>query len=445
MENIRSSCTHILHLVNNLLDVYRLNEGKDTPNPVPFRLNDLLEHIATESATLSNEKGILFDKEFKDTEATVRGDADRIEQIANNLLSNAVKFTPSGRIRFAARYGHDTLYMEVADTGIGMAEEDIGRIFHPFERAAQHLDADGFGLGLSITQSLVKLLDGSISVQSTPGKGSTFTVRLPLATTGEEVTDTAAIQPAALPSDLKILAIDDDPMQLHIVKEMLERSGVSCDTCIHVRELVEKIRVADYHLILTDIQMKDTSGFDLLKLLRSARLGNSQSVPVVAMTARGDTRREAFAGAGFAGCIYKPFSMPELLHVVGVHAARPSKSPSGEAQADLSVLTADVKNSMETLDIFIRECSHDRKELARLTHENNRGEMRKTVHRLMPLWEMIGTESPLSELDAALQENDCPEERLQEAVGQVMTEMESLTIQAETYKGELENERNTDR
>lgn len=444
LENIRSSCEHILHLVNNLLDVYRLNEGKDAPNLTPFRLNDLLERITADYGALANGKGLLFDKASEGTEVTVKGDADRIKQIASNLLSNAVKFTPSGTVRFAVRYGDNTLSMEVADTGTGMTEEDTGRIFYPFERGSRLPDADGFGLGLSITQSLVKLLDGSIRVKSEIGKGSTFTVRLPLPTTEEEVTDTAPMQPADLPAGLKILAIDDDPMQLHIVKEMLERNGISCDACIHVRELVEKLRVTNYHLILTDIQMKGTNGFDLLKLLRSARLGNSQSVPVVAMTAREDTRREVFANAGFAGCIYKPFSMPELLHTVGTCAAVSREATPLEGEADLSALTADVKNPVETLAVFIRECRHDREELQRLLHEDNREEMRETVHRLMPLWEMTGTEKALLELSAALRESGCPKRKLQEAVERVLATMEGLIAQAETEKGKLENERDTD-
>lgn len=444
LENIRSSCEHILHLVNNLLDVYRLNEGKDAPNLTPFRLNDLMERIMADYGTIANGKGLLFDKVSEGTEVTVKGDADRIEQIASNLLSNAVKFTPSGAVRFAVRYGDNTLSMEVTDTGTGMTEEDTGRIFYPFERGSQLPDADGFGLGLSITQSLVKLLDGSIRVKSELGKGSTFTVRLPLPTTAEEVTDTVPMQPADLPAGLKILAIDDDPMQLHIVKEMLERNGISCDACIHVRELVEKLRVTDYHLILSDIQMKGTNGFDLLKLLRSARLGNSQSVPVVAMTAREDARREAFAHAGFAGCIYKPFSIPELLHTVGTCAAISREATPIEGEADLSALTADVKNPVETLAVFIRECRHDREELQRLLHEDNREEMRETVHRLMPLWEMTGTEKALLELSAALRESGCPKGKLQEAVKRVLATMEGLIAQAETEKGKLENERDTD-
>lgn len=441
LQNIRHSCNHILHLVNDLLDVYRLNEGKDAPNLVPFRLNSLLERIAGEHRTFAHNKGLLFDTVMEGTEVIVKGDADRMEQIAHNLLSNAVKFTPSGGIRFAVRYAGSTLYMEVSDTGIGMAQQDMERIFLPFERAAQHIDADGFGLGLPITQSLVKLLGGSIRVESEPGRGSRFSVRLPLQVTDETVTETAAAQPSFLPANLKIVAIDDDPMQLHIVKEMLERNGAYCDTCTHIRQLMEKIRKTDYDLLLTDIQMKDMGGFDLLKLLRSAHIGNCRDVPVVAMTARGDTREEVFVRAGFAGCIYKPFSMTELLQTVSRYAIQ--RDAAQEVRTDFSPLTTGVRDPAEVMETFIRECRRDREKLKELARMNDKAEIQSMIHRLLPLWEMLGVESPLLELTASLGEN-AAEEQWHEAAERVLQSMDSLTAQAEELKGGMGNEGNTD-
>lgn len=435
LQNIRSSCTHILHLVNDLLVVYRLNEGKDTPNLVPFRLQGLLERIATEYSMQANQKGLFFENSSEGTDVTVKGDIDRIEQIADNLLSNALKFTLSGKIMFTARYADGEFLLEVADTGIGMTEADIRRIFHPFERVAQHVDAEGFGLGLAITQSLVNLLKGRTDVESEPGKGSRFTIRLPLPVTSETVEETDTPLSVPLPGRRRILAIDDDPMQLHIVQEMLERSGMRCDICVHVRELVDKVRQTDYDLILTDIQMQDTNGFDLLKLLRSARLGNSQRVPVVAMTARGDTRHEVFAGAGFAGYLYKPFSMTELLQVVHRHAAVQEtgtvEGEGTEGEADFAVLTSESRNPSATLVLFIRECRENRKQLEEALRSGDAGGMRNAVHRMMPLWELIGTEKPLMELGDLLREKAYSPHKVRDAARHVMEQMERLVRQAE--------------
>lgn len=256
---------------------------------------------------------------------TVKGDADRIEQIADNLLSNAVKFTPAGRVEFAVSHGKGGLRMVVSDTGIGMAQADIKRIFQPFERAAQHIDTEGFGLGLPITRSLVKLLGGSIRVESEPGRGSRFTVCLPLETTDEAVTRQEVTSASALPAHLRIAAIDDDPMQLRIVREMLERNGAHCDTCTHVRELMEKIRQTDYDLLLTDIQMRDTGGFDLLRLLRSARIGQLARGAGV-----GDDGTGGHTPGGAGPCGFRRLHLQAVLHDGAVAGGRQPCGTQGQ-------------------------------------------------------------------------------------------------------------------
>lgn len=181
--------------------------------------------------------------------------------------------------------------------------------------------------------------------------------------------------------------------------------------------------------------MRDTGGFDLLRLLRSARIGNSREVPVVAMTARGDTRREVLARAGFAGCIYKPFSMTELLQAVGSHVARKDgDADRGERLADLSRLTADVSNSEEVLDTFIRECRRNRHELEELMRTGDATGMERMVHRLLPLWEMLGVEIPLAELGIILRAGGT-EEKTGQAAARVLEYMDNLAVQAERLKG----------
>ena len=390
LTNIGVLCKHILHLLNNLLDVYRLNEAKETRNDTPFRLSDLLERIAAGFTRAANDKGLLFQCDFEGMDVTVCGDSDRIEQIADNLLSNAVKFTGAGSVGFTARYENGTLLLTVEDTGIGMSEETAARIFDPFERSAPDTNAEGFGLGLSITKGLVGLLGGEIAVASEVGKGSTFRVSLPLPLTDETVENEERVSNPSARLPQRVLAIDDDPLQLEIVREMLERNGVSCTTCGNTRALVGEMRKADYDLLLSDIQMAGTNGFELLELLRNSNIGNSRTIPVVAMTARGDKEREAFASAGFAACIYKPFSMHELLDLI---ASVVSDTKPEEVSADFASLTADVKDKKRLLRTFIEA---SRKDIAQLREaDNDRERLREIIHRMLPMWELLQTDELL--------------------------------------------------
>ena len=441
LANIGILCKHILHLLNNLLDVYRLNEAKETRNDTPFRLSDLLERIAAGFTRAANDKGLLFQCDFEGMDVTVCGDSDRIEQIADNLLSNAVKFTGAGNIRFTARYENGTLLLTVEDTGIGMSGETAARIFDPFVRSAPDTNAEGFGLGLSITKGLVGLLDGEITVASEVGKGSTFRVSLPLPLTDETVESEERISNPSARLPQRVLAIDDDPLQLEIVREMLERSGVSCTTCGNTRALVGEMRKADYDLLLSDIQMAGTNGFELLELLRNSNIGNSRTIPVVAMTARGDKEREAFASAGFAACIYKPFSMHELLDLIAsvINGTRPE-----DVSADFAALTAGVKDKTRLLRTFIEASREDIEQLREAG--NDRERLREVVHRMLPMWELLQTDELLHAYRDVLHDDKADDGAVGEYTRRVIDRTVLLIAEAENEIKRLTNEtEDTDR
>ena len=226
LSNIESVCLHVVHLLNNLLDVYRLNQSKEECNYVPFSLHEMLDRIASRFSGLVNDKGLLFNTSFDNTDVRLRGDVDRIEQIVGNLLSNAIKFTECGEISFHAGYSQGKLYLEVTDSGIGMTEETLARIFRPFERQMTANNTDGFGLGLSIIQGLVHLFNGEIDVKSKIHQGSTFKVTLPLEETDEplECEKPVLTHTGHLPHN--ILVIDDDSMLRAVIKDLLERKDV---------------------------------------------------------------------------------------------------------------------------------------------------------------------------------------------------------------------------
>ncbi len=386
LKNIPVHCKHILHLLNNLLDMYRLNEGKENMNKVPFRLSSLLDRIVSGAAPTIQNKGLLFNPCFENTDVIVKGDMDRIEQIIDNLLTNAVKFTHAGVIEFEVRHSENKLHMRVHDTGVGMSQEMIDRIFLPFERSADSAKIEGFGLGMPITHGLVSLMEGTITVESEVGKGTTFNVMIPLPQTEETVEDEPIIHENSLQLPRRVLIIDDSPTQLTIAKEMLERNGVSCTTCNNVADLVKEMRKKEYDLLLSDIQMPDMDGFALLQLLRNAQIQNMRDIPVIAVTAKGgEYDKEYLIQRGFCGCIFKPFSTVEFLQTL----SNVVKEQTPSCGTDFYPLLVEVSDKASALEAFIQECRTSMTELEDYLKEDNRIKMREVVHRILPIWDLM--------------------------------------------------------
>jgi two-component system aerobic respiration control sensor histidine kinase ArcB len=391
LENIQVTCRHILRIVNDLMDVYRIEAGKDSVNTVPFRLRPILDKIAEVYNQRANSVGLQFKNRCEVPDIIVNGDPDRIERVLDNLLSNAVKFTPNGHICLSAFYENETLFLAIQDTGIGMSEETLSEVFEPLVRAAPDVDAGGFGLGLPIVRGLVRNMSGTLNVESEVGGGTVFHVSLLLPETDGKIYQEvqSAEKPSVLPKS--IIAVDDDRMQLAVLKEMLERNGIVCRAYSHVKEAVTALREGEYDLVLTDIQMVGTGGFELLSLLRTANIRNSRSIPVAAMTARGDDKRESYLKAGFCDCIFKPFSMNELLSFLAAQMPRNET----DADVDFSVLTDEVDDKAEILKLFIAESTRDIKELEDGLKCNDRTSMRSIVHRMLPTWTLLQREDIL--------------------------------------------------
>ena len=437
LNNIGVVCKHVVHLLNNLLDMYRLNEAKETRNDVPFSLNDLLERVAAGFSHVVTNKGILFKPNFKDTDVNLYGDVDRIEQILDNLLTNAVKFTESGTIELNASYHEGILILEVKDSGIGMTPETLSNIFRPFERLTSATNVDGVGLGLPITKGVVKLLGGEIDVTSNIGHGTTFRVTLPLSITDEPIECDNRVFPHLEHLPKRVLVIDDDTLFLSMIKEMLERNGVTCTVCRTAKEVVKAIRSKEYDLLLSDILMPGTNGFDLLDLLRNSNVGNSREIPVIAMTARGDREKDAFLNAGFTDCIYKPFSSSELLSLLST-IKRDRKEE--RQKADFSLLLAEVHDKPQTLKSFIIQLKKDCNELDIAMKHSDRQKLRDIVHRMQPMWELLQAEDSLYDLRASLKKEDSSDNALNNHIRNVADTASVLITEAEEMIKKLTNE-----
>lgn len=360
-----------------------------------------------------------------------------IHQITS-ALDDAIKFTNSGTVGCKANYIEDRLILEISDTGIGIDAEVVGRIFTPFERFASSLNVEGFGLGLSITKGLVDLLEGTIQVDSTLGKGSCFTVTLPLPRTSEKIEEekNVPLSFGRLPD--RVLIIDDDQMQLEITKEILERNGIVCKICRYAKDVVNELRQSHYDLLLTDMQMPGTTGLELLMLLRSSNIGNSKTIPIAVMTARGDMNKEGLIEAGFIGCIHKPFFEKELLDFLSALMAEERKMK--KHHPNFAALTRESRDKRKILQLFIHESEENILELEKALQSDDYKRMRETVHRMMPIWELLQVDEILHDYQSLVRNEKILPDLIGEQTRQIISYIRELIREAKNLTLDIDDE-----
>ena len=415
IQNILQSSDRMRDMLNTLLDFFRLDSGKETPSVKPFKLRSIAETLETEFAPLADGKHLAFTVE-NHADEIVNGDKNRILSIGGNLLSNAIKFTKNGTITLSTDYKDGTFTLSVSDTGTGMTKEQQQRIFTPFERLGNAVTEDGFGLGLAIVSDTVKLLKGNITVESEPGKGSRFTVSLPLPKAEEtEIVEKKQESHISL-SGYNILAIDNDLVLLNMLRDMYRQHGVECDTCQSVDELTDLMRTKDYDLLITDLKMPEVNGYEVLELLRTSEIGNSQTIPVVAATAAGYVEEEELIRKGFAAVLYKPYSINELL-VVTERCIKRNKT----SRIDLSPLLA-FGEKRRTLEKLVTTTQSDMEEVRKAAEAKDMKALDNWVHHLRSSWMLIKAEQPLKVLYDTIHTESISDEELSAAVGVVLAQ-----------------------
>lgn len=419
LSNMKSSAQHLLALVTSLLDYHRLEAGKMDLHPVAFNPHELLTDIYNSFLPLAEKKQLQLDFKEKLPEAlTLEGDPFRIRQIVENLLSNALKFTAAGGITLQAEYHGNQFVFSVSDTGCGMTASEQERIFKEFTRLSSAQGQEGFGLGLSITRKLVELLLGRIDIESAPRKGSTFKVSMPLPSISPKPAPDTKEPSITLPKiHLRIAIIDDDRIQMHLTEAMLhnaeeEVKGLKVETvcCEQPEELIEQLKSRTFDLVFTDIQMPAMNGFELLHHLRSQDFAQAQSIPVIAITARGDMNEDDFQQKGFAGMLQKPFNQSELKKVVKnalthltvsdnipdtspVQKEAHETSPHTDQPYNFSPLTAfsedDPEAAKEILRTFAQETQKNMEKLQAAISNKDMEALCATAHKMLPTFLMI--------------------------------------------------------
>lgn len=405
-------------MIDTLLNYFRLDSGKETVRSLPFRLKSIADTLETEFIPQMEKKRLAFET-VNEADEVVMGDRNLILRIGSNLLSNALKFTQKGSVKLFTGYSDGNFILTVDDTGTGIDKEKQDRIFKPFERLGNAATQDGFGLGLAIVRSLAELMEGSITVESVPEKGSRFTVILPL----EKATETEK-QPISYTatrhlSGCSVLSIDNDGIILGMLHDMFEQSGVHSETCTDIGGLTEKLRDNRYDLLTTDLKMPDISGYEVLELLRSSDIGNSRTIPVLAITASGSITEEELKQAGFSAVLFKPFSIDELLAV-----AEQCIGENRTRYIDLTPLLA-YGNKRHRLESLIRETEKEMDGIREAIGNADKDKIDGWIHHIRSSWMLIRAEQPLQELYEAIHENRTMEE-IQAKAGNVLVQGEKI-------------------
>ena len=374
LQNISGSAKHLLQLVSALLDYHKLESGKAERHEVSFAPAVLISECVAQMQPQAMEKKLTLATDVQVTESMLcRSDAFRIKQIVNNLVGNAIKYTDKGEVRVGVSIANRQLIISVKDTGCGMTPDELQTVFNAFTRLPGAQGKEGVGLGLTITREIVTLLGGNIRVQSTKGKGSTFTVSLPVKivtnqgvhqqnkqtkgvhlsqvhqqskqTQGVHLSQVhqqnnkhvhqqsqrdsliGALETSAPPKEksqhptLSVVIVDDDRLQGQLLTEMLQRiEGISFNitTTIHASEAIAIATESAPNIVFTDIEMPEMNGSEIMRRIRNNAEVQQQSCTTkfVAMTAHEQSIMPQLRSDGFDACLFKPFSVQTLAATI---------------------------------------------------------------------------------------------------------------------------------
>ena len=330
LEKIEDSSGHLLALINDVLEMSRIESGRMELMPVPTDVRKMMEEVRSMFSTQMETKGLEYVVSCEDvTDPKVLCDANRMNRVLLNLVSNAYKFTPEGgtvsvTLRQTGREANMAAFeLRVKDTGIGMSPEFAAKVFEAYEREKTQTveNIQGTGLGTAITKSIVELMGGTIEVESEQGKGSEFIIRVSLPvdpaageTVGLSEGDRAA---AAAFAGLHVLLVEDDADNREVERILLEDAGFVVDLAENGEDAVELIAASkpgEYAVVFMDIEMPVKNGYNATKLIRSLRNKELAEIPIVAMTAKAFSEDIAAAlEAGMNGHIAKPINMKNVV------------------------------------------------------------------------------------------------------------------------------------
>ncbi|MEP6261057.1 MAG: ATP-binding protein [Gillisia sp.] len=411
LSHLKKSSEYILHLVNDLLDLSKLEAGKMLIETLPFNPKNLLEDTFYNTIPEQDKKLLKFSViASPETDCKVLSDPFRIKQILSNLITNAYKFTEKGEIIASISMKKKIedsyiLTISIKDSGIGINESKQEEIFEEFSQ--EHGDIEkkygGTGLGLAITKRITSLLKGKIELKSKQGEGSEFIVKIPVKKLPvEESVENDKEIIKVTEKDLKgknILVVDDEPSQLALSKELIKSTGMNCHTASNGLEALKKLETGNYHLVLTDIQMPKMDGFELVRSIKNNP--EFATIPVIAISGQTTVPSENYTEAGFAGNILKPYKPADLLFKIGqvlkIDIEKKERSniynSSGKSEYSLEeifLFTGEDQVAMDTiLTAFIESTRLNLKEIETSVDKGDQERVSQIAHRMLPMFKQM--------------------------------------------------------
>lgn len=410
IDSMRHSAIHLQQLVAALLDYHLLESGKAERHDVSFVPQQLAKSCVEEFKPMAAEKGLDITLGTLTTNCgdLWRSDAFRVKQIMSNLIGNAVKYTDRGGVKVEIRISpRQHLIIYVSDTGRGMSQADCQRIFDAFTRLPNGQGKEGVGLGLSITREVVQMLGGTITVTSEEGKGSCFTVSLPIKKEEKKQkkdveenvasveTNRSSTEAKEATTEINILAVDDDALQLELFKEMAQKIGgakLNINTTTSASEAIKLAEETKPQIMFTDIEMPEMSGKDMLKHVKNSDMST------VAMTAHDPSIMTSLKKAGFSTCLFKPFNAATLAATLAQITRLPLSVKAAEQKASFfAPLTAFAEGDTEAEREILTQVGESIKEYRQMLEqglkhndeEQQRDSISRAAHKAMPLLTML--------------------------------------------------------
>lgn len=413
VEHIQNASAYMGQLVDDLLEFSKLENGTTAIESIPFDLEKLIGEVILDAKNLVHNKPITFVIKHDETiNHPIISDPFRMKQILYNLVTNACKFTNEGTITIESLLNKNTLHLSINDTGTGIGKDQQKIIFKAFNQGDTNKVSkqNGFGLGLTISKKLAELLGGTLTLESELGKGSTFTLRIPVTLSDTPLSRSKSSETNTL-FNLKAIVVEDDVSMRQLLNDLLKQYNIEAYVFDNAQSALDAIDKISYNVVLTDIQLPKMNGIHFMEILKNHSSYNIQ--PIIAMTGRSNLSVEDYIDSGFSEVLIKPFSINKLervlQHFFGSTLLKVNSKTVNEANEKTNgfnvislgaFLNHDSTAIKKTLNIFLEDTKKNFVLIKQAKKDNDINTFNNISHKMFSMFKQLDAKAliPFSEI-----------------------------------------------